>query len=188
MFERFTAEARTVVIQAQDHARRLGHSYIGCQHLLLAAAAISEPASAVLREHGVTPQAVETEIVRLLGPGQAASLLGSLDREALAAIGIDLDVVRARIEAAFRAGGPHTGPIRPSAPTWGAGGTRSPGCCATGGAAPGKSPPRPQILLRLGTSPSPLAPKRAWNTPSARPRCGTTTTSASSTSRLPLSA
>ena len=104
MFERFTGQARTVVIQAQDHARRLGHNYIGCEHLLLAAASTAEPASAVLREHGVTPQAVETEIVRLLGPGQAAGLLGSMDRDALAAIGIDLDVVRARIEAAFGPG------------------------------------------------------------------------------------
>ena len=104
MFERFTGQARTVVVQAQEHARRLGHGYIGCEHLLLAAASTGEPASAVLREHGVTPQAVETEIVRLIGLGQAASLLGSLDREALAAIGIDLDVVRARIEAAFGPG------------------------------------------------------------------------------------
>jgi hypothetical protein len=101
MFGRFTSEARTVVIQAQEHARRLGHSYIGCEHFLLAAASAGEPASAVLREHGVTPQAVETEIVRIIGLGQAAGLLGSLDREALAAIGIDLEVVRARIEAAF---------------------------------------------------------------------------------------
>jgi len=104
MFERFTGEARAVVIQAQEHARRLGHGYIGCEHLLLAAASTGEPASAVLRKHGVTPQAVETQIVRLIGLGQAASLPGSLDREALAAIGIDLDVVRARIEAAFGPG------------------------------------------------------------------------------------
>jgi len=52
MFERFTSAARTVVSQAQDHARRLGHGYIGCEHLLLAAASAAEPASAVLREHG----------------------------------------------------------------------------------------------------------------------------------------
>jgi ATP-dependent Clp protease ATP-binding subunit ClpA len=104
MFERFTGQARTVVIQAQEHARRLGHGYIGCEHLLLAAASTGEPASAVLREHGVTPQAVETEIVRLIGLGRAASPPGSLDREALAAIGIDLEVVRARIEAAFGPG------------------------------------------------------------------------------------
>jgi ATP-dependent Clp protease ATP-binding subunit ClpA len=101
MFERFTGGARTAVVQAQEHARRLGHRYIGCEHLLLAAASTGEPASAALREHGVTPQAVETEIVRLVGLGQAASLFSALDCEALASIGIDLDAVRARIEAAF---------------------------------------------------------------------------------------
>jgi ATP-dependent Clp protease ATP-binding subunit ClpA len=35
MFERFTPDARTVVVHAQEHARRLGHRYIGCEHLLL---------------------------------------------------------------------------------------------------------------------------------------------------------
>ena len=101
MFERFTEGARLVVFQAQAEARRLGHHYIGCEHLLLAAAAGSEPASAVLREQGVTPERVEAEILRTIGRGHAADPLGGLDREALAAIGIDLDVVRARIEAAF---------------------------------------------------------------------------------------
>jgi ATP-dependent Clp protease ATP-binding subunit ClpA len=101
MFERFTGDARDTVVQAQEHARRLAHRYIGCEHLLLAAAVGSEPASAALREHGVTPQAVETQIVRLVGLGEAADLFTALDREALASIGIDLDVVRARIEAAF---------------------------------------------------------------------------------------
>jgi ATP-dependent Clp protease ATP-binding subunit ClpA len=101
MFERFTGGARTAVVQAQEHARRLGHRYIGCEHLLLAAASTGEPASAALREHGVTAQAVETEIVRRVGLGQAASLFSAADREALASIGIDLDAVRARIEAAF---------------------------------------------------------------------------------------
>src|SRR6266516_3995619 len=104
MFERFTGDARTAVVQAQAHARRLGHRYIGCEHLLLAAASTGEPASAALREHGVTPEAVETQIIRLVGLGQAASLFSALDREALASIGIDLEAVRARIEAAFGAG------------------------------------------------------------------------------------
>ena len=35
MFERFTDTARHVVVQAQADARRLGHNYIGCEHLLL---------------------------------------------------------------------------------------------------------------------------------------------------------
>jgi len=101
MFERFTDSARHVVVQAQKDARRLGHNYIGCEHLLLAAAAASEPASTVLRDHGVTPGRVEAEILRTIGRGQPAGPLGGLDREALAFLGIDLDVVRARIEAAF---------------------------------------------------------------------------------------
>ena len=42
MFERFTDTARHVVVQAQHDARRLGHNYIGCEHLLLAAAAAAE--------------------------------------------------------------------------------------------------------------------------------------------------
>ena len=101
MFERFTDTARHVVVQAQADARRLGHNYIGCEHLLLAAAAAAEPASAVLRDQGVTPERVEAEILRTVGRGQTADPLGGLDRQALAFIGIDLDVVRARIEAAF---------------------------------------------------------------------------------------
>ena len=59
MFERFTDTARHVVVQAQADARRLGHNYIGCEHLLLAAAASAEPASAVLRDQGVTPERIE---------------------------------------------------------------------------------------------------------------------------------
>ena len=101
MFERFTDAARHVVVQAQVDARRLGHDYIGCEHLLLAAVATGEPASVILRDHGVTPERVEAEILRVRGPAAPADPLGGLDREALAAIGIDLDVVRARIEAAF---------------------------------------------------------------------------------------
>jgi Clp amino terminal domain, pathogenicity island component len=104
MLERFTDGARHVLVQAQQDARRLGHNYIGCEHLLLAAAAASEPAGAILRDQGVTPGRVEAEILRAIGSGPGAGPadpLGGLDREALAAIGIDLDVVRARIEAAF---------------------------------------------------------------------------------------
>ena len=94
MFERFTGGARTVVVQAQEHSRRLGHRYIGCEHLLLAAACTGEPASAALHEHGVTPAGVEAEIVRLVGLGRPAGLFSALDREALAYIGIDLDTVQ----------------------------------------------------------------------------------------------
>ena len=101
MFERFTDTARHVIVQAQDDARGLGHGYIGCEHLLLAAAGTAEPAGAVLRDQGVTPERIRAEILRASGPGQTADPAGGLDAEALASIGIDLDAVRARIDAAF---------------------------------------------------------------------------------------
>jgi len=35
MFERFTDQARRVVVQAQEEARMLGHGYVGTEHILL---------------------------------------------------------------------------------------------------------------------------------------------------------
>ena len=101
MFERFTTDARAVVSDAQQHARRMGHRYIGCEHFLLAVVGMEQPAAEVMRESGVTPPHVEQQIVRLIGLGTGTDIFADLDREALAAIGIDIDVVCARIEARF---------------------------------------------------------------------------------------
>jgi len=101
MFERFDDDARTVVVHAVEHALRLGHRYVGGEHILLAVVFASQPASMVMRAQGVTPDLVEEEIVRRVGLGAGAGLFGGLDEDALATIGIDLDAVRARIEASF---------------------------------------------------------------------------------------
>jgi ATP-dependent Clp protease ATP-binding subunit ClpA len=100
MFERFTGQAREVVVQAQAQARRLGHRYIGCEHLLLSIVGTDSPAGDVLRSLGLTPEAVESAMRTILSGGGGAVL----DREALAAVGIDLDAVRERVEAAFGPG------------------------------------------------------------------------------------
>lgn len=109
MFERFEQSALTLVADAYAHARRLGHDYIGCEHLLLAAAS-TDDVGAVLRTVGVAPSAVETMAVRLLG----GPVPGTLDADALAAIGIDLEAVRHRVEASFGkdALSPHPPPHR----------------------------------------------------------------------------
>ena len=96
MLERFTDEVRQVIVDAQLQALRLGHHYLGCEHLLLALAAGESDAGAVLRSLGVTPQAVEGSALRRLG-----TAAGGIDREALATIGIDLESVQQRIEAVF---------------------------------------------------------------------------------------
>jgi ATP-dependent Clp protease ATP-binding subunit ClpA len=113
MLERFTPDARTVIKNAVEHASRLGHRYVGGEHLLLAAVSTSQPASAVLCAHGLTPERVEGEIVRRVGLGAGAGLFGGLDRDALASIGIDINAVRARIESSF-------GPQALSAAAWAA--------------------------------------------------------------------
>jgi Clp amino terminal domain, pathogenicity island component len=97
MTRNFTEDANAIVVQAYRDATRLGHPRLGGEHFLLALAAASEPAGAVLREHGVTPERVEAEIVRLSGGG----LFGDLDRHALATVGVDIDAVRATTEASF---------------------------------------------------------------------------------------
>jgi hypothetical protein len=94
---RMTRDAIVVAIGAYEHALRLGHGYLGGEHFLLALAAADQPAGIVLRDHGVTPERVEQEIARQAG----AALFGDLDRDALAVIGIDVDAVRASVEASF---------------------------------------------------------------------------------------
>jgi hypothetical protein len=99
--EPFTPGAIAVLAAAMGHAHRLGHRYLGGEHLLLALASASEPVGSILRGHGVTPERVEQEIIRHIGLGAGAGLLGDRDRDALAAIGIDLDTVRAKVESCF---------------------------------------------------------------------------------------
>ena len=97
MFERFTAEARQVVVQAQSEAREVPHGCIGTEHLLMALAGQPSATGAVLTGHGLTRDAVADAVRRELS-GQ------ELDADALTALGIDLDAVRERVEAAFGAG------------------------------------------------------------------------------------
>jgi ATP-dependent Clp protease ATP-binding subunit ClpA len=100
MFERFTDRARNVAVDAQAAARRLGHRWIGTEHLLLGLLQGDGIAARVLGGLGITAAAVEREVLAEVGRGP----LGPGDAEALGAIGIDLDEVRRRVEASFGPG------------------------------------------------------------------------------------
>ena len=97
MFDRFTQSAQSVVVGAQEQARRLRHPYIGTEHLLLA---LLEPAAGVaagvLRDAGVDAERVQQEVQRRVGSVPPA--LTDDDAAALRTIGIDLDEVLARLE------------------------------------------------------------------------------------------
>jgi ATP-dependent Clp protease ATP-binding subunit ClpA len=112
MLERFTGDARGVVTGAREGALRLGHDWIGCEHLLLALTATGGEVGTILRDQGITPDRVRRETVRLAGAGRGASLSDVLDRDALASIGIDLDAVRGKVEAAFGPGAFTAAPAR----------------------------------------------------------------------------
>jgi hypothetical protein len=100
-----TSLARTSLARALGHASRLTRRYLSGEHLMtVLVSAVSagrdpRPARAVLHSCGATLEDVAAEIARRAGPG--AVLFGGLDQDALAAIGIDLDAVRARIGSSF---------------------------------------------------------------------------------------
>ncbi|MZE76394.1 Clp protease, partial [Streptomyces sp. SID5475] len=103
MFERFTRQARQVVVQAQEETRNLGHPAVGSEHLLLAALSRrDDPATAALSRLGVTAGSCRAEVERLTDRG--GSGLGPDDAESLRSLGIDPDEIRSRAEAAFGPG------------------------------------------------------------------------------------
>jgi ATP-dependent Clp protease ATP-binding subunit ClpA len=95
VFERFTDEARAVVVHAQEEARTLRAERIEPVHLLLALARDPGRGGAVLQAAGADAGSVRAAMARSGGV---------LDADALAAVGIDLDQVRDAAEAAFGPG------------------------------------------------------------------------------------
>jgi hypothetical protein len=90
---------------AWGHAAGRTRRYVSGEHLMTVLVSAvyrrsdPRPARAVLHSCGATIEDVAEEIGRRAGP--EAVLFGGLDRDALAAIGIDLDAVRARIGSSF---------------------------------------------------------------------------------------
>jgi ATP-dependent Clp protease ATP-binding subunit ClpA len=74
MFERFSGQARHVVVSAQEEARELDHNYIGTEHLLLGLLATSDSlASASLTALGYTRDDVQAKLVAIVGRGKASA-------------------------------------------------------------------------------------------------------------------
>ena len=108
MQTRFDTEARIAVAQAADIAREMGHTEVGPDHLLLGLLANARgTAYAALTDHGLRLDAAreivaarhvdpvdEPEAADIDSDADAAPTSYDEDREALRAIGIDLDRVR----------------------------------------------------------------------------------------------
>ena len=99
MFERFTRDARTVVVSTQELCRSLGVDEVRPVHLLLALTEDDSGAREVLAAHGLTPDAVGAAIGV---PRRAPSApLDDDDAAALRSLGIDLDAIREAVNQQF---------------------------------------------------------------------------------------
>lgn len=92
--------AEPYLFAAAEEARRLGHSYVGTEHILLVL--LRKPgggATFVLERLGVSAADAEAAITPCLAAGAP-----KIDPEALATIGIDFEAVRRRLEQTFGPG------------------------------------------------------------------------------------
>jgi len=69
MFERFTTEARAIVVGAQEEARLLQHNYIGTEHLLLAMLRPDTGTAAALGSVGIQAEPTRAAVVGVVGTG-----------------------------------------------------------------------------------------------------------------------
>jgi Clp amino terminal domain, pathogenicity island component len=70
MFERFTDQARRVVVLAQEEARMINHNYIGTEHVLLGLLREEEGIGArALVALGISLQRVRGAVIELIGEG-----------------------------------------------------------------------------------------------------------------------
>jgi hypothetical protein len=74
VFERFTQQARQVVVWAQEEARGLLDDYIGTEHILVGLLREGQGLAArVLESHGVTVERARAQVVRIVGSGEEPS-------------------------------------------------------------------------------------------------------------------
>ena len=116
MFERFTDKARTVVILARAKATERGDQ-IRPVYMLHALASGEGVAARALVSLGIDTAAVERQLDRgapLGNPLEGETTSG--DAEALAAIGIDLDEIKRKVEESFGPGALERVPLAPQGP------------------------------------------------------------------------
>jgi len=79
MFERFTKDARHVVVLAQEEARRLHHNYIGTEHILLGLLAESDGlAFRALQSFGFSLAGTRDEVTAVVGAGAGEKMSGHI--------------------------------------------------------------------------------------------------------------
>ncbi len=124
MWDRLTPAARRVMSLALAESERLGHGYVGDEHVLLGLLGEQgSQASSLLRRHGLDLSGARAELQRLVAAGLTPRSHTD-DVRALRAVGIDVENVRQRLVAAFGAGAFGAAVWRASRRPWWRGGGR----------------------------------------------------------------
>lgn len=114
MFELFTDRARRVLVEAQAESVENLHGFLGTEHILIGVMRIGDGlAYELLSGRGVELEPLRQKIAAALAEWVDPKRHDFSPRDALAAIGIDLDSVRSRLEDAFGPGAlpdPHSAP------------------------------------------------------------------------------
>ncbi|MCU1658773.1 MAG: Clp domain protein [Pseudonocardiales bacterium] len=99
MAQRLSPASREIMRLAEAERLRLGHPYLGDEHLLLGVLAqASNPAAVRLIEHGLSLATVRTEIARIVN--ESGPVAGD-DADLLREFGVDVVQMRRRLESTF---------------------------------------------------------------------------------------
>jgi ATP-dependent Clp protease ATP-binding subunit ClpA len=124
MWDRLTPAARRAMSLASEESERLGHGYIGGEHVILGLLGEhASQASALLRGHGLDLPGARAGLQRLGAAGLTPRSHAD-DVRALRAVGIDVETVRQRLVASFGAEAVGEAVWRASRRPWWRGGGR----------------------------------------------------------------
>lgn len=80
MSDRFTENAKKIISVAQQEAKRLGHAYIGSEHILLGILMVEDSlAMRILAKLGLDSRRIKARLAEVLKPGDNMMLLGDIE-------------------------------------------------------------------------------------------------------------
>ena len=124
MWDRLSEQARVVMRLALAESEQLGHGYVGDEHVLLGLLRDqANPASSLLKGHGLDLASARAELQRLAAAGLMPRSCAD-DAGVLRAVGIDVEAVRQRLVTAFGAEAVGAAVWRASRRPWWRGGGR----------------------------------------------------------------
>ena len=124
IWDRLSEQARAVMRLALAESEQLGHGYVGDEHVLLGLLRDqANPASSLLKGHGLDLASARAELQRLAAAGLMPRSCAD-DAGVLRAVGIDVEAVRQRLVTAFGAEAVGAAVWRASRRPWWRGGGR----------------------------------------------------------------